>query len=66
VLLSAGTIYWLFVLSAFGQWLYGAYVGVLAALIYGCAALILLFSDLRAVILRRREASAVALKAGGA
>lgn len=45
--LCAGTIYWLYALTSFGQWLYGAYVVFVIIVIYAGIVLFCLFEYLR-------------------
>jgi hypothetical protein len=55
LLLCAGTIWWLYFLTAFSnRWLYGAYVVIVVVSLYGCAVLLRLFHLIRAVLVRRR------------
>jgi len=61
LILCGGTIYWLYGLTLLEEWLYGAYI-VLAAIVFlASTALISLFHDTRAFLIRRRVANAKAL-----
>lgn len=52
--LCFGTIYWLWLFTAMGRWLYGAYVVAVAAGIFACATLILLVLSIRSFVAQRR------------
>jgi hypothetical protein len=47
VLLAAGTLYWLHLFTALGDWLYGAYVVCFATVVYGLTSLWLLVQRIR-------------------
>ena len=58
LLLSAGTIYWIYVLCAWDEWLYGAYVACLAVLLYAGVVLFFVFRATRGISLRNRMLAA--------
>ena len=47
LLLCAGTLYWLHLFTALGQWLYGAYLVCAAIAIYALASLVLFIGHIR-------------------
>jgi hypothetical protein len=57
LLLCVGSIYWLHLFTALGRWLYGAYVGLVAVVVFGCTSLVLLLSCIRNSFARRKEAT---------
>lgn len=47
LLLCGGTIYWLYVFTTFGHWLYGAYVVAVAIAIHALTSIFLLIDRFR-------------------
>jgi len=54
MLLCAGTIYWLGLLTLFGEWLYGAYVVCILSGIYALGSLLACIGCLRTFLKRRK------------
>jgi hypothetical protein len=52
--LCYGTIYWLWIFTVLGHWLYGAYVVIAATGGFACATLVLLILSIRSLVLQRR------------
>jgi len=55
VLLCAGSLYWFFVLTLFGDWLYGAYVFVISFGLFACSSMVFLFHSLWRVCRKWRD-----------